>query len=152
MNRFALFLSEIFLHAKQRQAFLEWMLFLSLFFLADFMLNWYLLRYIDMLNLVVIVLVSHLLYFIWLVVLLVEDGSRLRAMLHQGQYRARTFQIFFSRLIPIFFLLSPGIGAVGLGFLFVFLLSRPIGWLMSRRAKIDWESVYELLRLEEERL
>jgi hypothetical protein len=151
MNRLGLFLSDLFLHTKQRQAFLEWMLFLSLFFVADFVLNLYLLRFFDTFTLVVAILLAHFVYFVWLAFVLAEDGRALRQMIRLGQYKERVFKRFLSRLIPIFFLLSPGFGGMVLGFIVVFFLSKPLGFIMTWRAKIDWQSVYELLRMEEEK-
>ncbi|NIZ40560.1 FxsA family protein [Entomospira entomophila] len=152
MNRLGLFLSDMLLYSERRSAFLEWLLFVSLFFIFDFLLNIFLMNVIGFFNLITLLLVLHFSYFIWLKAVLSKDGDKIQRMLRDGRYDERQFKVFLSRFIPAIFLLSPGVGGMGIGFILVFILARPLGALMTYRAKIDWQSVYEILRLEQERV
>ncbi|NIZ46943.1 hypothetical protein PVA44_03290 [Entomospira nematocerorum] len=152
MNRLGLFLSDILLYTERRSAFLEWLLFVSLFFILDFLLNIFLMKILGFFNMITLILIFHFSYFIWLQALLSKDGDKIKTMLYLGRYEERQFKVFLSRFIPALFLLSPGIGGMGIGFILVFILARPLGAIMTHRAKIDWKSVYEILRLEQERV
>lgn len=150
MSRLIVFFSEFFLQTRHRYIFLEWLLFLSLFFIGDFVLSFYLLKIMDFFHFILIVLFVHFLYFIWFSLLLIQDGIRMKELLHTGQFQEKYFKIFLSRFIPMMFLLSPGLVGVGLGFLLVFPFGYPLGSFMTKRAKIDWFQVYEVLSLEQD--